>query len=46
MGYTFAFQNPGSVFRKSSATTGVAVAEIGTRSPTHGSPDFRVCVLY
>lgn len=36
MGYTFAFQNPGSIFGKSSATTGVAAAaEIGTReSPT------------
>jgi len=32
MGYTFAFQNPGSIFREGSATTtGVAAVEIGTR---------------
>jgi len=38
MGYTFAFQNPGSIFREGSATTGVAAVEIGTRPRLAGEP--------
>lgn len=46
MGYTFAFQNPVSIFRKSNATIGVAVAEIGTRPRLTRVQLSRMCTYF
>lgn len=47
MGYTLAFQNPGSIFRKGSATTGVAAAprKLGRARDTRESPTL-ACVYF